>query len=105
MKVVLFTGYLTVLDPFGIFLEKEGGAAGVEGGPHKGIVAEAEDEEVAGGKRSEDVEGDTDLADGLLRDHLRCGVVEYGPELDRRGFHSDGAARKRVVWVLNEEAN
>lgn len=51
------------LGPFGVFFEKYGGAGGVEGGPHDGVMAEAEDEEVAGRDGSKDVEGETDLGE------------------------------------------
>lgn len=38
-----------LVNPLDVFLEEYGGATCVEGGPHEGVVAEAEDEEVAGG--------------------------------------------------------
>lgn len=46
-------------------------------------MAESEDEEIAGGERSEDIEGDSDLGQRLLRDDVRCGVVKNRVELDR----------------------
>lgn len=51
------------LGPFGVFFEEDGSAGGVERGPHDGVVAEAEDEEVAGRDRAKDVEGETDLGE------------------------------------------
>jgi len=74
------------LDPLRVLLEEERGAAWVEAGPHKGIVAQPKDEEVGGAvKGLEDVEGDGDLRKRLLRDNLRGGVVKYRFELHRFG--------------------
>lgn len=50
-----------VLKPFRVFFEEDGISAGVEGGPHGRIVAEAENEEVAGGTAAEDVVGNGNL--------------------------------------------
>lgn len=41
--------------PFKILLEEQCVSVGVEGGPHGGVMAEAEDEEVAGTAPEEDV--------------------------------------------------
>jgi len=73
------------LDPSGIFFEEQSGAFWVERGPHEGVMAEAKNEEIAGGKGLEDVEGDCDFGEGLLRDDSCCGVVEDGQELGRSG--------------------
>jgi hypothetical protein len=48
-------------------------------------MAEHEDEEVAGGAWLEHLEGDRDLTQRLLWDHLWSGVVDDGFELGRCG--------------------
>lgn len=83
------------LDPLGVLFEEERVAIRVEGSPHEGVVAEAEDEEVAGPDGLEGVEGDPDLGEGLLRDHARRGVVENGEELGRRRREIGGRSPPR----------
>ena len=71
------------LDPVRVLLEEEGEAVGVERRPHEGVVAEAENEEVASvGVRPQDVERDLDLRPRLLGHVFAGGVVEHRLELD-----------------------
>lgn len=46
-------------------------------------MTEPKNEEITRGNRSENVEGDGDFGEGLLRDDSRSGVVEDGFELHR----------------------
>lgn len=50
------------LDPLGIFFEEYGSATWIERCPHERIMAETEDEEVAGSESLEYVEGDGDFS-------------------------------------------
>lgn len=78
------------LDPLRVFLEEDRGAAWVEAGPHKGVVAQPKYEEVGGPlKGLKHVEGDGYLRKRLLWDNLRGGVVKYCFELHRCGSTSD----------------
>ncbi|KAM1873307.1 hypothetical protein ACFX13_007160 [Malus domestica] len=61
-----------------------GRVAWIQGGPHEGVEAEAERQEVAGGVGLEDLEGHADLFSRLLRGLARHGVVDDGLDLDRR---------------------
>ncbi|PON74521.1 hypothetical protein PanWU01x14_049280 [Parasponia andersonii] len=67
-----------LLDPGLVLLEEDRTAAVVEGGPHEAVVAQSEDEEVAGRLLLEDPHGDRDLLEGLLRGHVGRRIVDQG---------------------------
>jgi len=89
--------------PFEILLEEEGVSIGVKGGPHRRVVAEAEDEEVAGSAPEKDVERDADFGYGLLWDRTTCGVMEYrfgeqGGSFRRGGRRGEGGGGGEIAW-------
>lgn len=66
------------LDPRLVFLEEDSAAAVVQRAPHRTVVAQAEDQEVAGRLPLENLCRDGDLSEGLLRSDVGGGVVDDG---------------------------
>lgn len=55
------------LDPFGILFQEYSVAIGIKRSPHHGIVAETKDEEITRRTFLEDIKGNGDLPEVLLR--------------------------------------
>lgn len=69
-------------------------------------MTEAENEEIARGDGFENVEGDGDLVERLLRDGFGRGVVEDCPELhrSRRGLEVvEGSGADELVGTIADE--
>ena len=69
---------LNLLDPGLVFLKEDGAASVVQSGPHRAIVAQPEDQEIARGFLGEDAEAYGDFFVGLLWGDVGGGVVDEG---------------------------
>jgi hypothetical protein len=85
------------LDPLGVLFKEWCVVTWAEGGPHERVT-----EEVAGHKRVNCIEGESDLHEGMLWDHPWCGIGAGGSALcrDYNACTPAREQRKEVVLLI-----
>lgn len=95
LDVISFNSWLALHDflyPIGVLFQENGFAMGIEGIPKGAVVAEAEDEEIAGASHRKYFQGEIDFSFLLLGQDLARRVVHKRPR---------NLARKPLLVTLN----